>query len=114
MAKREVKHQVYDQFGLLVNGSKLHQLYLSIIFTRTPSVPLPAQRLAFLMVTFVRITEQLLRSKMLLKKDFCSDGKAQTLVRFGIQCVFTIRQLVRGVGIACLVKRLELGIFVPK
>ena len=32
--------------------------YLSVIFTRTPTVPLPAQRLALLMVGFVRAVEQ--------------------------------------------------------
>ena len=77
--------------------SKLHQLYLSVIFTRTPSVPLPAQRLALLMVSFVRITEQLLRGKMAKKKQFRSDD-AKTLVMHSLHCMFTIRQLTKTIS----------------
>ena len=77
--------------------SKLHQLYLSVIFTRTASVPLPAQRLALPMVAFVKIAEQLLRSKMAKKKHFRSDS-ARKQVMHGLRVLYTIRQLTRKIG----------------
>ena len=78
--------------------SKLHSLYLSVVFTRTPSLPLPAQRLALLAITWVRAVEQLLRSRMDTHSNFAKNAATRLHIRHTLHLAFTIRHQLRSRG----------------
>lgn len=77
--------------------SKLHDVYLSIVFTRSPSVVLSAsQRTALPMITLVRGIEQLLRLRMKSPdaSSFRSTPGLVTHVRNMVCLMLTIRSTV--------------------
>jgi hypothetical protein len=78
--------------------SKLHSLYLSTVFTRTPSLPLPAQRLALLSITWVRAVEQLLRGRMDEPSKFIGSSATRLHIKHTLQLQWTIRHQLRGRG----------------
>jgi len=75
--------------------SRLYDLYLSTVFTRSTVVPLPAQRVALLAITFCRGVEQLLLSKAKLGDQFVHAPGLRKHVHQMVSCWLTLRELLR-------------------
>ena len=78
--------------------TKLHALYLSTVFARSPALPLPAQRLALLAVSFSRGVEQLLRCKMATGEGFRRTPGLHAHAENMVCCMLTLRTLLRRGG----------------
>ena len=75
--------------------SRLHDLYLSTVFTRSTTVPLPAQRVALLAITFCRGVAQLLLCNAKLGGQFLHAPGLRNHARQMVSCWLTLRELLR-------------------